>query len=138
MLANTKLCKAFANGSSANAKLSEPQVYKTGQIGGFLSRYLEPLLKSGLSLIGKVLKPLLIPLGLTETASVTDVAIHKKTFGSDNVTLIISNKEMNDIMKLINSLEESGLLIKGISETIKKEAKTIRRTSWNVIRHFWC
>ena len=38
-------------------------------------------------------------------------------------TLIISNKEMNDIMKIVKSLKESGLLIKDVSETIKSEAK---------------
>ena len=38
-------------------------------------------------------------------------------------TLIICNEEMNDIMKIVKSLEESGLLIKGVSETIKNEAK---------------
>ena len=43
-------------------------------------------------------------------------------FGSCTTTLIISNKEMSDIMKIVNSLEESGLLIKDISETIKNEA----------------
>ena len=43
--------------------------------------------------------------------------------GSGNTTLIISNEEMNDIMKIIKSLKKSGLSIKGISETIKKEAK---------------
>ena len=43
-------------------------------------------------------------------------------FGSGNMT-IISNEEMNDIMKIIKSPEKSGLLIKGISETIKNEAK---------------
>ena len=44
-------------------------------------------------------------------------------FRSGNTTLIISNEEMNDIMKVVRSLEESGLLIKGVSETIKNEAK---------------
>ena len=44
-------------------------------------------------------------------------------FGSGNTTLIISNKEMNDFMKIIKSLEESGLLIKSVSEAIKNEAK---------------
>ena len=43
--------------------------------------------------------------------------------GSDTTTLIISNEEMNDIMKITKSLEESWLLIKGVSETIKNEAK---------------
>ena len=62
-------------------------------------------------------------LGLTAAASATDAAIHKKMFRSGFATLIISNEEMNDIKKIINSLEESGLLIKGVSETIKNEAK---------------
>ena len=44
-------------------------------------------------------------------------------FGSGFTTLIISNEEMNDIMKIVKSLEESGLLIKGVSQTIKNEAK---------------
>ena len=55
-------------------------------------------------------------------ASVTDAAIQKKNFGSRMTTLIISNEEIN-IMKLVKSLEESGLLIKVVSETIKSEAK---------------
>ena len=53
----------------------------------------------------------------------TDAAIHKKMFGSDFTTLIISNEEMHDIMIIVRSLEESGLLIKDVNETIKNEAK---------------
>ena len=74
-----------------------------------------------------VLKPLpksvLIPLGLTATAAATDAAIYKKIFWSRMTTLITSNEEMNDIMKVVTSLEKSGLLIKGVSETIKNESK---------------
>ena len=102
-------------------------MHKIGQSEGFLGRFLGPLLKTGLPLIGNVLKPLdrslLIPLWLTAAVSAIDAAIHKKMFGSGNMTLIISNEEMNDVMKSIKSLEESGLLIKGVSETIKTEAK---------------
>ena len=43
--------------------------------------------------------------------------------GSGVTTLIISNEEMNDIIKIVKSLKESGLLIKGISQTIKNETK---------------
>ena len=68
-------------------------------------------------------KSVLIPLGSTAAASTTDTAIDKNIFGSGIETLIISNKEMNDIMKVVKSLKESGLLIKGVSETIKNEAK---------------
>ena len=106
-------------------------MHKIGQSGGFLGRLLRPLLKTGLPLMKNVLKPLaksvLIPLGLTAAASVTDAAIHKKMFGSGNTTLIISNERMNDIMKIIKSLEQSGLLIKSISETIKNETKERKR-----------
>ena len=74
-----------------------------------------------------ILKPLannvLIPSGLTVAAAETDAAIHKKMFGSGDTALIISNEEINDIMKIIKPLEESGLLIKGVSETIKNEAE---------------
>ena len=130
LLTNTqvsKLRKAFANDSSANIKLSKTQLHLIRQAGRFVGRLLGPLLKTGLPLIGNVLKPLakgvLIPLGLTAVASVTDAAIYKKMFGSRVTTLTISNEEMNDIIKIINSLEEFGLLIKSINETIKNEPK---------------
>ena len=130
LLTNTqvsKLQKAFANNYLANIKLSKTQLHKIVQSGGFLGRPLGPLLKTGLLLIGNILKPLaksvLIPLGLTAAASATDTAIHKRMFGSGFTTLIISNDEMNDIMKIVKSLEESGLLIKGMSELIQHEAK---------------
>ena len=74
----SKLCKAFANGSSANINLSKTQLHKIGQSGEFLGRLLGPLPKTRLPLIGNVLKPLaksiLIPLGLTTAASATDSA----------------------------------------------------------------
>ena len=44
-------------------------------------------------------------------------------FGSGTATLIISNEEMNDIMKIVKSLKESSLSIKGVSKTIENEAK---------------
>ena len=88
LLTNTqvsKLHKTFANNSSANIKLSKTQLHKIEQWRGFLGRLLGSLLKTGLSLIGTVLKPLaksvLIPLGLTAATSATDAAIHKKMFG---------------------------------------------------------
>ena len=90
-------------------------MHKVGQSGRFLSRLLVPLLKTSLPLIENVLKPLaksiLIPLGLKAAALATDAAIHKKIFGSGATTLTISNEEMHDIMKIVKSLEEFGLLI---------------------------
>ena len=73
-----------------------------------------------------VVKPLaksvLIPLELTAAPSAADAVIHKTIFGSGTTTLITSKDEMED-MKMVNSFEDSGLLIKGISETIQNEAK---------------
>ena len=100
---------------------------KIGQSRLFLGRFLESSLNSGLPLIKNVLKPLdksvLISLGLAASASATEAAINKKMLGSGMNTLIIPNEEINDIMKIVKSLEESGLLIKVVSETIKNEAK---------------
>ena len=81
-----------------------------------LGRFLGPLLKTGLPLMKNVLKPLaksvLIPLGLTAAASATDAAIHKKMFGTGIMTLKFLNKEINGIMKIVKSLEESSFIDK--------------------------
>ena len=68
----------------------------------------------------------MISLGLRAAASATDAATRKKIIGSSKTTLIVSNQQMNDIIKTIKSLEESCLLIKGVSQTIKYEAKEQR------------
>ena len=121
------LCIAFTNKSSTGIKLSKTQISKMIQSGVFLGRFLGSLLKTRLPLIKNVIKPLaksaLIPLGLTAAASVADAVIHNKIFGSGTTTLIISNNEMKDIIGIIKSLEDSGLLLKGVSETIQNEAK---------------
>ena len=116
-----KFRKAFANHTSADIKLSKVQLTKM-QKCRFL-RFLAPLLKSGLPLLKSVIKPLGM-LGLTAAASVTDTAIHKNVLGSVNHTkLIISNDDIQDILKIIKSLEENGLLLEGITETAKNEIK---------------
>ena len=91
------------------------------------------------NLLKTLVKCVLIALGLTAAASATDGAIHKNMFGLGMNTLITSNEEMNDIMEIVKSLEESGLLIRSVSETTKNEAKgTKRKISSNLIRHFKC
>ena len=101
--------KAFANNSSADIKLSKIQSSKMIGLGGFLSRLLDPLLKTGLPLIKNIIRPLaksaLIPLGLTAAASAADAGIYKSILRSRTTTLIISNEEMNDIMKTLQGLE---------------------------------
>ena len=92
------------------------------QKGGFL-RFLASLLKSGLPLLKSVIKSLGM-LSLTAAASATDAAINKNIFGSGNhTTLIISNDDIQDILKIIKSLEDSGILLDGITETVKNEVK---------------
>ena len=121
----SRLRKAFANSSSANIKLSKTQLHKIGQSGVFLGRLLVG------NVLKRLVKTVLKPLGLTAAASAIDTAFHKKSFGS---ILIIPNEEMNNFIKIVKSLEKSGLLIKGVSEEIKNEHKI----SWNVITHFRC
>ena len=145
LLTNTQvsnLCKAFSNNSSANIKLSKTQLSKIIQSGGFLEELLGPLLKTELPLISNAIKPLaksvLIPLGLTAVASAVDAGIHKKILGLGNnrysssaphITLIISNDEINDIIKIVKSLEDSGLLLKGVTETVQNEIKEQKKIS---------
>ena len=98
------------------------------QLRGFLGKLLGPLLKTRLPLISNVIKPLaksvLIPLGLTAAATAAaDAGIHKKILGSGNTTLIISNKDIEDLIKIVKSLEVSGLLLKGVTESVQNEVK---------------
>ena len=110
------------------------------QLGGFLSRLLGPLLKTRLPLIKDVIKPLaksvLISLGLTAATSAADAGIHKKIIGSRNTTLVISNNEMEGIIKIIKSLEDFGLLLKGVTETVQNEVKKTKRRIF--IMHIRC
>ena len=95
------------------------------QLGGFLSRLFGPLLKTGLPLIKNLIQPLaksvLIPLGLAAAAA--DAGIHKKIIGSGNATLIIWKEEINDIMKIVQALEDSNILLQGVTETVENELK---------------
>ena len=68
-------------------------------------------------------KSVLIPLGLTAGASAADAGIHKKILKSGATTLIKSNDEIEDIIKVVKSLEDSGLLFKGVIETVQNEAR---------------
>ena len=113
----TKLRNAIENNMSIDTKLSKAHISKIIQSGGFLGKLLGPLLKTGLPLIKNVIKLLgksvLILLGLTAAASAADAGIQKKIYGSEATTLVISNEEMNGIMKIVQALEDSNILWKG-------------------------
>ena len=100
-------------------------MHKVQKSRGVLGGILGPLLKTGLPLTGNILRSLarsvLIPLGSTAAAAVaTGATIHKTMFGSGNTKLIICNEKMKDIMRIVKSLEKSGILRKCVSEKIKK------------------
>ena len=96
---------------------------KAKQSEGFLGIPFGPLIKNALLLIGNLLKPLAqsvsMLLGLTAATSAKDPAIYKKMFESGDTTLIISNDEINDVIKRVRSYEKPCLLKSGYSKTIK-------------------
>ena len=117
--------KAFAKNTSTDIKLSKAQLSKMIQSGGFLGNLLGKL-AGPLMKVVYLAKSVLAPLGLTAAMSAIDESIKKKMLGSGATTLIISNDEMHDILKIVKSLENSGVSLKGVSETIQHEAKEQR------------
>ena len=119
----TKLRTAFSNIILTDLTLSKAQISKIVQSGWFLrsvlSKLAGPLMKVAIPLA----KNVLASLGITAAASAIEAGIQKKIHGSGTITLIISNKEMNDIMKILQALEDSNILLKGITKTIRIETK---------------
>ena len=91
-------------------------------LGNLLGKLAGPLTKIAMTLA----KNVLVPLGISAAMSAIDGSIKKKVLGSGMTTLIISNDEMDDVLKIVKSLENSGLLLKEVSETIQHEAKEQR------------
>ena len=123
---NTKLKNALNNNLATDIKLSKAQIKKLIQSGGFLGKLLSklagPLMKVAMSLA----KNVLAPLGLKAAVSAIDGSIQKKIHGS-GITLIIEEEEdMQDIIKIIKELENSDILLKGVSKTIENEIKEQR------------
>ena len=122
---NTKLRNAINNNLATDIKLSKAQIKKLIQSGGFLGKLLSkspsPLMKVAMPLA----KNVLAPSGLTAAMSAIDGSIQKKIHGS-GVKLIIEQEDMNDIIKIIEALENSGILLKGVTKTIENETKEQR------------
>ena len=119
----TKLRNAFNNNMSTDLKLSKAQISKIIQSGGFLGSLLSKLAGPLMKVAVPLAKNILAPLGITAATSVIDEGIQKKIHGSGTTTLITSNKEMNDIMKIVQALEDYNILLKGFTKTIKNEIK---------------
>ena len=121
---------------STYLNLPRTQISKTIQSGGFLGSLLSKLSGPLMKLAIPLAKNVLAPLGITAAASAIDAGIQKKIHGSELTTLIISNEEMKDIMKICQALEDSNILLKGVTKTIKNETKKKRRIFKYVVGYF--
>ena len=119
---------------STDIRLSKAQISKiiqsVGFLGSLLSKLAGPLIKVAVPLA----KNILPPLGITAAVSAIDAGIQKKI---QIKTLKISNEEMNNIMNIVQALEDSNILLKGVTKTIKKINKiTKRRILKHVVGYF--
>ena len=123
---NTKLTNAINNNLATDIKLSKAQIKKLIQSGGFLGKLLSKLAGPLMKVAMPLAKNVLAPLGLTVAISAIDGSIQKKIHGS-GFKLIIEQEDMNDIMKITEALENSGILLKEVTKTIESETKEQRR-----------
>ena len=122
---NTKLRNAINNNLATDIKLSKAQIKTLIQPGGFLGKLLSKLAGPLMKVAMPLAKTVLAPLGLTAAMFAIDESIQKKIHGS-GVKLIIEQEGMNDIMRIIEALENSSILLKGVSKTIENETKEKR------------
>ena len=122
---NTKPRNAINNNLATDIKLSRVQIKKLIQSGGFLGKLLSKLAGPLMKVAMPLAKNVLAPLGLTAAMSAIDGSIKKKIHGS-GVKLIIEQEDMNNIIKIIEALENSGILLKGVIKTIENETKEHR------------
>ena len=122
---NTKLPNAINNNLVTDIKLSKAQIKKLIQSGGFLGKLLSKLAGPLMKVAMPLAKNVLAPLGLTAAMSAIDGSIQKK-MGGEGIKLIIEQEDMNDIMKIIEASENSGILLKEVKKTIENETKEQR------------
>ena len=129
---STKLRNAINNSLATDIKLGKSQIKKLIQSGGFLGKLLSKLAGSLMKVAMPLATNVLVPLGVTAAMFATDGSIQKKMRGDEatksaGIKLIIEQEDMNDIMKIIEALENSGILLKGVKKTIENETKEQRR-----------
>ena len=106
---------------STDLKLSKAQISKIIQSGGFLGSLLSKLAGPFMKVAVPLAKNTLAPLRITTPASAIDAKIQKKIHGSGTTTLIVSNKEMNNVIKIVQALEDSNILLKGVTKIKTKQ-----------------
>ena len=118
-----ELREKIENNMSTDIKLGKAQINKLikegAALGSILARFLPKLIKPAISLG----KNILAPLGLSAAMSATDAAIQKKLYGSGTKTVRFSDKDLDDMTKIVKALEDSNVLMKGITETLKNDIK---------------
>ena len=127
----TKLTNAIEKNMSTNIKLCKNQISKIIQSGEFLGSLLSKLAGPLMKVADPLAKNILAALGITAATSAIDAGIQKKIHGSGRpsdsalhtLTLIISDKEMTDIMEILQALKDSSILLKRVNKTIKNETK---------------
>ena len=108
---------------STDLKFSRAQISKIIQSGRFLGSLLSKLARPLMKVAIPLAKTVLVPLRITAAASAIDAGIQTNIHGSGTLTLILSNEEMNDVMKIVQAPEDSNILLKGVTKTIKNETK---------------
>ena len=118
-----KLKEKIENNMSADIKLSKAQINRIiksgGASGSILGRFLPKLIKPAI-LLGK---NILAPLGLSAAMSATDAAIQRKMYGGATKTAKFSNEDIKDLTKIVKALEDSNVLMKGVTETLKSDIR---------------
>ena len=122
---NTKLRNGVNNNLATDIKLRKAQIKKLIQSGGFLGKLLSKLAVPLMKVAMPLAKNVLAPLGLTAAMSAIDGSIQKKIHGL-GIKLIIEEEDMKDIMKIIEALENSDILLKEVSRAIENETKEQR------------
>ena len=126
-----KLREKFENNMSTDIKLRKSQINKLikegGALGSILARFLPKLIKPAFSLG----KNMLARLGLSAAMSATDAAIQKKVHGYGTKTVKFSNKDLDDMTKIVKALEDSDVLMKGVTKTLKNDIKKRRCFAFN-------
>ena len=117
-----RLRNAFENNMPTDIKLSRAQIPKIIHSGRILGSWLRKLAGAPMKLAVALAKNILDPLGVTAVASAIDAGIPKNN-NTWKATLIISNEEMDDILMIVQTLEDSNILLKGVTKTIENETK---------------
>ena len=118
----TKLRNAFNNNISTDLKLSKAQIFKIIQSWGFLGSLLSKLAGPLMKVAAPVAENILAALGITAAASAVDAGIPKNAWFKDNSFNNFKPK-INDIIEIVQALEDSDIMLKQITKTVKNKKK---------------